>query len=93
MGNPEDQLLSVQDSWLDVPLAVDVSDGVMLKSICGYKRLRLTEGKRSCRELFDFYSSCAHSGHRFKVPQADMTSETQRLFPDEAERRLRLLFG
>ena len=52
MGNPEDQLLSVQDSWIDVPLSVDVSNGTMLKSICGYKRLGLTEGKGSCRELF-----------------------------------------
>ena len=35
MGNPEDQLLSVQDSWMDTPLAVDVSDGAFLKGMCG----------------------------------------------------------
>ena len=29
MGNPVDQLLSVQDSWMDTPLAVDVSEGVV----------------------------------------------------------------
>ena len=56
MGNPEDQLLSVQDSWMDTPLAVDVSEGALLKGLCGYKRLRLTEGKRSCHKLFDFYA-------------------------------------
>ena len=56
-GNPEDQLLSVQDSWMDVSLAIDVSDGTLLKSICGYKRLRLVEGKRSCNRKSYFYAS------------------------------------
>ena len=44
MSNAEDQLLAVQDSGMDVPLSIDVSQGVMLKSLCGGKRLRLTEG-------------------------------------------------
>ena len=65
MGNPEDQLLSVQDSWLDKTVEVDVSDGAMLKSLCGYKRLRLTEGKKSCTQLFGFYASCSTIGARF----------------------------
>ena len=54
MGNPEDQLLSVQGSWVDVHLNVDVSESLLLNSVCGSKRLRLTEGKRSCKELFVF---------------------------------------
>ena len=43
-GNPEDQLLAVADSFLDVPLSVDVSEGQLLRSVCGYRRLRLTTG-------------------------------------------------
>ena len=55
----------------------------MLKSICGYKRLRLTEGKRSCRELFDFYSSCSHSGWRYALPLEDLVNEARRRFPNK----------
>ena len=40
---------------MDVSLGIDVSEGTLLKSICGYKRLRLVEGKRPCKKLFDFY--------------------------------------
>ena len=57
MGHPEDQLLSVQDSWMDVPSTIDVSDGMLLKSSCGYARLILVEGKRSCIRLFDVFAS------------------------------------
>ena len=33
MGNPEDQPLSVQDSWIDQPLSKDVSNSTSLKSV------------------------------------------------------------
>ena len=62
MGNPEDQLLAVADSWLDQPLQQDVSESLLLRSICGYRRLRLTEGKRSCGQLFSLYSSMSSHG-------------------------------
>ena len=65
MGNPEDQLLSAQDSWMDVSLAIDVPEGTLLKSICGYKRLRLVEGNGSCKQLFDVYASCSTIVFRF----------------------------
>ena len=36
----------------------------LLESVCGYRRLRLTEGRRSCGELWDLYSSFATTGWR-----------------------------
>ena len=67
MGNPEAQLLSVQDSWIDVPLAIDVSDGTLLKSICGYKRLRLTRGNIYCKTICGVYASCSTIGFKFEL--------------------------
>ncbi|MDA8584301.1 AAA family ATPase [bacterium] len=77
MGNPDDQLLSVQDSWMDTPLAVDVSDGTLLKGLCSYKRLRLTDGKLSCHALFDFYASCSTMGDRYHLPLDRMLAEAR----------------
>ena len=79
MGNPEDQLLAVADSWLDVPLEVDVSETQLLRSMCSYRRLRLTEGKRSCRELWDLYSSMATTGWRYGQPLAEMIEAARAL--------------
>ena len=79
MGNPEDQLLAVADSWLDVPLEVDVSETQLLRSMCGYRRLRLTEGKRSCSELWDLYSSMATTGWRIGQPLAEMIEAARAL--------------
>ena len=67
MGNPEDQLLAVADSWLDQPLQKDVSESPLPRSICGYRRLRLTEGKRSCGDLFSIYSSFSAQGWRSTI--------------------------
>ena len=53
----------------------------MLKSICGNKRLRLTEGKRSFSRLFDFYSSCSTIGSRYHMSLEAMISEARLLFP------------
>ena len=58
----EDQLLAGADSFLDVPLSVDVSESQLLRSVCGH-RLRLTTG-RSCAGLWDLYSSFATTGWR-----------------------------
>ena len=68
---------------MDVPLSVDVSHGTLLKSICGGNRLLLTEGKRSCQELFDFYSSCATSGSWFSLSLVEMVAEARKAFPSQ----------
>ena len=66
---------------MDVSLAIDVSDGTLLKSICGYKRLRLVEGKRSCKKLFDFYASCSTIGSRIGLPLEEMLRDAREAFP------------
>ena len=78
-GNPEDQLLAVADSWLDVPLSVDVSEGQLLRSICGHRRLRLTEGKRSCQALRELYPSFSTIGSRFHLGLAEMIEVAHQL--------------
>ena len=80
MGDPENQLLSVLDSWMDVPLSIDVSQGTMLKSLCGNKRLRLTEGKRSGRVHVDFYASLSTIGWRCELPLTEMLAEARQAF-------------
>ena len=53
----------------------------MLKGLCGYKRLRLTEGKRSCHKLIDFYASCSTIGSRFTLPLDEMIRHARDAFP------------
>ena len=67
---------------MDTSLSVDVSDGSLLKGLCGYKRLRLTEGKRSCHKLFDFYASCSTIGDRYHLSLDRMLVEARTLFPN-----------
>ena len=62
---------------------MDDSESALLKCVCGSKRLRLTEGKRSCNELFEFYSSRSHIGWRFNHSLADQLAEARRLFPSK----------
>ena len=73
MGNPEDQLGSVCDSFMDVPFEnMDISESQLLRSMCGYTRLRLTVGRRSCRELFDLYASFSTIGSQFHLSLQEM---------------------
>ena len=50
-GNPEDQLLAVADSFLDVPLEIDVSGGQLLRSVCGPPTLAGLAHTQSCTRL------------------------------------------
>ena len=81
MGNPEDQLLAVADSWMDVPLEIDVSESQLLRSICGYRRVRLTEGRRSCSQLWELYSSMATTGWRYGQPLEEMVAAARARLP------------
>ena len=54
----------------------------MLNGICGYMRLRLTEGKRSCKTLFEFYASCSTIGSRFGLPLEEMLRAAREAFPN-----------
>ena len=73
MGNPEDQMGGVCDSFLDVPLEdMDISEGQLLRSMCGYTRLRLTIGRRSCQAPFDFYSSFSTIGSNYHLNLQEM---------------------
>ena len=73
MGNPEDQLGAVADSFMDVPLEdMDFSASQLLRSLCGYTRLRLTVGRRSCQALFDLYSSFSTIGSNYHLSLPEM---------------------
>ena len=55
------------------------TEGQLLKSICNYRRLRLTEGKRSCQALFDLYSSFSTIGSRYHLSLAEMIEVARHL--------------
>ena len=53
IGDPQNQLLAISDTFGDKDLARDISDSAMLKSAVGNRRLVLTECRRSDKILFD----------------------------------------
>ena len=79
IGNPEDQMLAVQDSFMDQALEEDISESQLLKSICSYARLRLTTGQRSCSDLWDLYSSFSTIGSRYQYTLAEMVAVARQL--------------
>ena len=56
LGDPASQLLAISDIGPNgEELAQDLSESVMLKSAVGFKRLRLTQCRRSDPALFEWY--------------------------------------
>ena len=79
LGDPQTQLLAIQDTCFDKDLSRDISDSDMLKSAVGNKRLVLTECRRSDRILFDWYCSISSA-----TSLEDLLQSTDR-FPPEGQ--------
>ena len=51
--------MTIQNSWVQTVLEVEIGQTTLLKELCDYRRCVLREGKRSDLALFDFYSRLA----------------------------------